>query len=60
MTENAMNKVFGKFGMRIDSLSGGKLDRNVDAGTWKRFAFLQPIRFALCELLAERIQSFCL
>jgi len=54
-----MNEVFGKSGMRIDSLLGCKLDRDMDAWTWKRFAFLQPIRFALCELLAERIQSFC-
>ncbi len=55
-----MNEVWGKFGMRIDSLLGGKFDRNLDARTWKRFALRQPIRFALCEPLAECIQSVCL
>lgn len=30
-----MSEVFGKFGMRVDTLPGRKLDRDVDARTWK-------------------------
>jgi len=55
-----MNEVFGKFGMCVDSFLGRKLDWDVDTRTWKCFAFLKPILFALCELLAKRIQGFCL